>query len=458
MLDANVKYFCPCYRSPADLPLTDYINESNEDDVDHADDADDELHLDQRTSYALFPIEYLYFCDDCHVHRCPRCVIEEVVSVFCPNCLFEVPGKDGISESHCRRNCFRCPLCLVAMIVVPDLERGHAIKCPHCQWSSADHGFSFPKASGLPAQLAAQKPDSRQHLFDMVRGHFANVQATDGTEYESEGARLLRQYRQTIEQPVKRDFEPEELRDEEEEAHQDAPQSIPLRSKRTKRCRQCRLLLVKPDSKPMSTAFRSRLYANRVLPTISFQPVSTYTLIPLITSQWLLKLVNPMPVPCKITLGTKTTTEDGTHVVILCPELTLGANSDVWNTTASTTTTTSTTSASDSVSSNSNVTHSTNGELQNIGKNFASVPIELVVSSTRSGTTNPLKIAVFVQIQYRVQDEDLPRHRDTRRAPVSDGTSETTGNGERQRQRESKVDDVRQIGVWVVLEARKGSW
>lgn len=43
----------------------------------------------QATNY-LYPLSRLYFCEDCHHIRCPSCVQDEIVSYYCPNCLFEV--------------------------------------------------------------------------------------------------------------------------------------------------------------------------------------------------------------------------------------------------------------------------------------------------------------------------------------------------------------------------------
>lgn len=42
------------------------------------------------TDFSLFPLSRLYFCEDCHQIRCPSCVQDEVISYYCPNCLFEV--------------------------------------------------------------------------------------------------------------------------------------------------------------------------------------------------------------------------------------------------------------------------------------------------------------------------------------------------------------------------------
>jgi dynactin-4 len=46
--------------------------------------------LSSQASNYLYPLSRLYFCEDCHQIRCPSCVQDEIVSYYCPNCLFEV--------------------------------------------------------------------------------------------------------------------------------------------------------------------------------------------------------------------------------------------------------------------------------------------------------------------------------------------------------------------------------
>src|SRR5262249_26368064 len=53
-----------------------------------------------RANYSLYPLDYLLYCEDCHQIRCPRCVSEEIVVYYCPNCLFEVPSSNLKSEGN----------------------------------------------------------------------------------------------------------------------------------------------------------------------------------------------------------------------------------------------------------------------------------------------------------------------------------------------------------------------
>jgi dynactin 4 len=65
--------------------------------------ADDERNFDPRaprSNYSLYPLEHLLYCEDCQQIRCPRCVLDEIVTWYCPNCLFEVPSSTVKSEGN----------------------------------------------------------------------------------------------------------------------------------------------------------------------------------------------------------------------------------------------------------------------------------------------------------------------------------------------------------------------
>lgn len=87
---------CPCsdlssQGEPAAGPLT----ETEHDDDDRTFDP-----RAPRSNYSLYPLEYLLYCEDCHQIRCPRCVAEEIVTYYCPSCLFEVPASNLKSEGN----------------------------------------------------------------------------------------------------------------------------------------------------------------------------------------------------------------------------------------------------------------------------------------------------------------------------------------------------------------------
>jgi dynactin-4 len=122
------------------------------------------------------------------------------------------------------------------------------------------------------------------------------------------------------------------------------PLPVLLRTKRSKRCKSCKHILVKPEFKPQSTRFRIRLIALSYIPLPTLRPlaISSSTssstpnldaLSPLKPIQLLLTLKNHMFDPVRVTLATPSVTPGrlATKVTILCPQFDIGANSDVWD-------------------------------------------------------------------------------------------------------------------------------
>lgn len=118
-----------------------------------------------------------------------------------------------------------------------------------------------------------------------------------------------------------------------------------LRTKRSKRCKSCKHILVKPEFKPQSTRFRIRLIALSYIPLMTLRPLTQPpvpglpspspnldALPPLRPIQLLLTLKNHMFDPVRVTLATPSTTPGrvASKVTILCPQFDIGANSDAW--------------------------------------------------------------------------------------------------------------------------------
>ena len=123
------------------------------------------------------------------------------------------------------------------------------------------------------------------------------------------------------------------------------PLPMLLRTKRAKRCKACKHILVKPESKPQSTRFRMRLIALGFIPLPTIRPlvaasamsspspsINLNALTPAKPTQFLLTLKNHMFDPVRITLATPSVTPGAvsTKVTILCPQFEIGANNDAW--------------------------------------------------------------------------------------------------------------------------------
>ena len=167
ILKDPIRIHCPCADSPADAlpPTSDEATTPIEDDEQTRCIFDPTL---PRAKYSLHPLGYLYFCQECQAIRCPRCIQEEIVSAFCPMCLFEVPltsiKADGnrylysqaLFDNRCVRNCFQCPICFSGLSVFPNEETQAApytLNCMYCQWSSSEISIEFEKPTGISGNL-----------------------------------------------------------------------------------------------------------------------------------------------------------------------------------------------------------------------------------------------------------------------------------------------------------------
>ncbi|KAK7736953.1 hypothetical protein SLS53_006708 [Cytospora paraplurivora] len=139
-----------------------------------------------RANYSLYPLEYLLYCEDCHQIRCPRCIAEEIVTYYCPNCLFEVPGSNIKSDGNrCTRSCFQCPVCIGPLSVTavdppvssdPDNDKAYSsalpsyiLTCSYCYWTSNEIGVKFDKPNGIYAQLQKIRNGGKTRLTPKER-------------------------------------------------------------------------------------------------------------------------------------------------------------------------------------------------------------------------------------------------------------------------------------------------
>ncbi|KAM3550123.1 hypothetical protein MY1884_008406 [Beauveria asiatica] len=122
---------------------------------------DDERTFDPRaprSSYSLYPLEYLLYCEDCQQIRCPRCVTEETVTYFCPNCLFEVPSSNLRSEGNSETK-------LLGPEGASSTSTGpFALICQYCHWSSREIGIEFDRHSGIYSQLSRVNNGGEQKI------------------------------------------------------------------------------------------------------------------------------------------------------------------------------------------------------------------------------------------------------------------------------------------------------
>lgn len=185
------------------------------------------------------------------------------------------------------------------------------------------------------------------------------------------------------------------------------PVATLLCTKRSKRCRSCRHILSKPESKITSTRYKIKLLALNHIPRISIRALPSLTSqqpLPLasgptssqplsfnysnlrqgIPTNFIIHLSNPLFDPVRVTLATPSTTPGKVHskVTILCPQFEIGANTDVWDDALS----------SSSAPVNKGTVVDSDGQIEpgkpyDRGRNWTSVVIEIVPGFLESGSS-----------------------------------------------------------------------
>jgi dynactin-4 len=152
-------YACPCSTSngPASSKRASQLEPQDEDTFNPH---------DARAAYALYPLDNLLFCDECSQIRCQKCVNDEIITWFCPSCLFDVPSGQVRGENNrCARNCYNCPSCTSPLHVTQvekqatGLEDGAAgeeaylLFCQYCDWTTLDIGLQFSRPTKITEQI-----------------------------------------------------------------------------------------------------------------------------------------------------------------------------------------------------------------------------------------------------------------------------------------------------------------
>ena len=108
-----------------------------------------------------------YFCDNISCLKgiqCIDCVKEETAGSFCPFCLFEVTSSSAKSErNHCPRNCFYCPSCLLAPLMLvnksstdqTDIPKSESNTSPKPNPKTESNPILSPNASNANSDIAS---------------------------------------------------------------------------------------------------------------------------------------------------------------------------------------------------------------------------------------------------------------------------------------------------------------
>lgn len=229
------------------------------------------------------------------------------------------------------------------------------------------------------------------------------------------------------------------------------PMPALLRTKRNKRCKECKHILVRPEFKPTSIRYRIKLIALNYIPLVSLRPLSDVKqpsldsadvlLEPAKPSQWILTLRNHLFDTVNVSLGTPSITPGkyGHKVTILCPQFEVGANSDVWDDALN---------SKDAQKAVTSPGEQIAGKIYDRGRNWTSVVVEIV----------PGSIVKIKQVGQEVEDEE-EEEEDVIEVPVRVRLEWTQndpdGAGGEKKKSEKVTEDGeegrRELAYWMVL-------
>ncbi|XP_040565367.1 dynactin subunit 4 [Lepeophtheirus salmonis] len=138
------------------------------------------------------PLSRMYFCRHCFEIRCYYCVLHEVDSHYCPNCLENMPSAEARMKQNRCANCFDCPSCghTLSTRATSDVpanpgetpRKVYYLSCVFCRWSSRDIGLSNQKVTsgGWP-----EKENPNTNRISVLLEHYRSIAQKDKLEKES---------------------------------------------------------------------------------------------------------------------------------------------------------------------------------------------------------------------------------------------------------------------------------
>lgn len=324
---------------------------------------------------------------------CPQCLFEVTASSA------RSEGNRCVRSCFRCPKC-TCGLMVVCATGLGQEETNYMLKCPHCEWNSQQEvGLTFPKSSSLVSKVQNSATRNKSQIdarFQAMREFYFERSLEEGMSLAASARRSLdgsggdgetvvgglKATSSTFAEILERRIRDKSRKDPGSEIYSDIievdegadqsnaflqalssglirpstngaeiqrdlidksqgfPLPQPLRSKRTKRCRACHHMLVKPESKPSSTKFKIKLMALNYLPSLRLSPYTNKpgtaypaSLMARKAHTLLLTVTNPMQVSMKVVLSALP--QDAAtfphKVTIVTPSVELGAASELWD-------------------------------------------------------------------------------------------------------------------------------
>eukprot|EP01112_Ceratiomyxa_fruticulosa_P010763 TRINITY_DN2863_c0_g2_i4.p1 TRINITY_DN2863_c0_g2~~TRINITY_DN2863_c0_g2_i4.p1 ORF type:complete len:416 (-),score=70.52 TRINITY_DN2863_c0_g2_i4:186-1433(-) len=272
----------------------------------------------------VVPLETMYYCYHCQKIECKFCITEEIDSYFCPNCLDNMASAEAMQNFNRCKKCFECPNCSTILTYSVKGEELYFLSCGYCRWNSLLCDLksdsvaslaSLPITPDPPAEFSAslnlvQKEAKELAMLRDLRSRpksyrrrilMMNVLAESKEKGNLTKPPLLISELDSILEKKYEQFslQSHKKAEEEDESLPDyilsgtkplasQPHRRRLLTRRSKHCRTCDKLVVRPDLNPSKIEFKRLHIAISSVPNIKigYPP-------PTNTNEILLQFTNP---------------------------------------------------------------------------------------------------------------------------------------------------------------------
>ena len=364
------------------------------------------------------------------------------------------PPSDPPSRFDALRSFYKDQLAASAGADPASLSSGAAFA--YSSPSSLDRLLNLYTNTGTSLKKVNQKPTNMREALTPSEGLTLASQISGSSAFESERYTSISSPTQRLTQ------NPASIGNPSSRQVQDLrPMPTILRTKRNKRCKECKHILIRPEFKPTSTRYRIKLIALNYIPLVSLRPLNPPGTNRIPTSidggdvvlesakpyQWILTLRNHLFDPVQVSLGTPSVTPGkyGHRVTILCPQFEIGANSDVWDDALK---------SKDEKEAMASPPGGTGdqiaGKIYEKGRNWTSIVLEIV----------PASIFKMKRSSDEVQSVDEEEDEDVIEVPIrvrldwkqSDPGSEEGEKKKSEKLNEDGIDEgTRELAYWMVL-------
>lgn len=123
-----------------------------------------------------FTLPELYYCNGCQKITCPFCITEEIDSYYCPNCLENMASAEAILNQNRCKKCYECPLCLCALTynVNGDL---YYLNCSSCHWNSLSIGMTADNPYNIKKEVDKSQHQEFTRVLELVQREARDVAA-----------------------------------------------------------------------------------------------------------------------------------------------------------------------------------------------------------------------------------------------------------------------------------------